>query len=498
MMITSDDAGLLASCQLTNLLLYQIIQQRQQAATNPFLSLANANLQGLGSNLNLNVASGLPLNSGAVGGSLINPFPAINQNLIFPAATLTTYTTTSTFVTKLTTTAVLTIPLLFGNKPVPTTITRTKTYDVTTSEVKTLTSTVKPTFVTQVIAPTAALQSPTVTASPSLNDVDEDDTSLVTASVIPKKYQSSKVAVPEYEDEEPSTNPRFGSGTLSSKLSKSNARVSAKRRKPARSSQSQKPSSATTSNGRTSNRDRDYQDRDAPAPSRYGSTAKERDDYYETEYQPYGTSGKSNSNTNSGGFSKRKYGSIYEDDAVAVDEDPAAAQYPDDYSYYTKRLKRGEQYGDEETNDREYLLEPSTDGDFSSNYQKVERCPPIPKVVDPETVTVTRTETRTVTKFLGQSTLASNINLSGASRSFETPKPARKRTRSRNRDRSGTAVASSDQSAAYSAPAPTSERPTRGTTEDSRAHILSRSRSRYNSNSNNYQQQQPNYDYYRG
>lgn len=481
-------AGLLASCQLTNLLLYQLVQQRQQAAANPFLSLANANLQGLGSNLNLNIA-----NAAVPAAGLINPFPAINQNLIFPAETLRTYTTTTTYVTKLTTTAVITIPLLFGNKPVPTTITRTKTYDVTTSEVQTLTSTVKPTYVTQVITPTPVSQSPEATSSPSLNDVDEEAQSLVSASVSPnKKYQNSKVAPVEYEYEEPITSPRESTTSLSSKLSKSTSRISnnsGKRRKPGRSSPSQKSSS----NSRTSNRD--YQDQ---GNSRYGSTSRDRDDYYETDYQPYagtaGTAATKKGTTTNSGFSKRKFGNIYEDD-VAVDEDPAAAQYPDDYSYYTRRLKRGEQHGDE----GEYQLEPSTDGDFSSNYQKYERCPPIPKAVEAQTVTVTRTETRTVTKFLGQSTLASNINLNSASRAnYESPKPSRKRNRSRNRT-----AASADQSAAYTAPVPTTESRTvpRGTTEDSRAQILLRSRSRYNSNTNtnnNNNNYQANYDYYRG
>lgn len=377
----------------------------------------------------------------------------------------------------------------------PTTITRTKTYDVTTSEVQTLTSTVKPTYVTQAIAPTPALQSPVVTSSPSINDVDEEAQSLVEESVSPKKYATSKTASPEYEDEEPVSNSRTG-GTLHSKLSKSSTRTgtAGKRRKPGRSSQSQNQKANTaTSNTRTSSRDRDYQDQG----SRYGSTQRDRDDYYETDYQPYASTASSKKGTTNASFSKRKYGNIYEDD-VAVDDDPAAAQYPDDYSYYTRRLKRGEQYGDE----GEYQLEPSTDGDFSSNYQKYERCPPIPKAVEAQTVTVTRTETRTVTKFLGQSTLASNLNGNRASAaSYETPKSSRKRSRSRNRSTS----ASSDQSAAYTAPAPTTESRTssRGTTEDARAQILLRSRSRYNSNNNNNNNnqpnyQQPNYDYYRG
>lgn len=471
----------MASCQLTNLLLYQLVQQRQQAA-NPFLSLTNANLQGLGSNLNLNVA-----NAAGVAGGLINPFPAINQNLIFPAQTLTTYTTTTTFVTKLTSTALVTIPLLFGNKPVPTTITRTKTYDVTTSEVQTVTSTITPTYVTQTISPTPALQTPSVTASSSLNDVDEEAQSLVPQTVPSKKYQ--KAPLPEYEDEEPVVNSRVrGGGGLQSKFSKSgsrNSNQSGKRTKPGRSSSSQKPPVASA-NSRGSTRDRDYGDQG----SRYGSSGK--DDYYETDYQPYAGTSATKKGTSNSGFSKRKYANIYED-PVAVDEDPAAAQYPDDYSYYTRRLKRGEQYGDE----GEYQLEPSSDGDFSSNYQKYEKCPPIPKAVEPQTVTVTKTETKTVTKFLGQSTLASNLNLNSASRATyeETPQPSRKRNRTRNRS------SYSDQSTDSSAPAPTTEsKPSRaGTSTDPRAQILLRSRSRYNSNSNaNSDYQQPSYDYYRG
>lgn len=516
----------MASCQLTNLLLYQMIQQRQQAAANPFLPLGNANLQGLGSNLNLNIANGAT--AGVAG--LINPFPAINQNLIFPAETLRTYTTLTTFVTKMTTTAVLTIPLLFGNKPVPTTITRTKTYEVTTSELQTLTSTVRPTYITQSISPTPVLQNGAVTSSPTLNDVDEDAQSLVSASVSPKHYQ--KAASPEYEDEEasPNTNPsRFGTvgnignGALHPKLAKNSARLQTntggKRRKPGRGASNVTPKASPftpTANSRITSRDRDYQDQQVP--SRYGGTSRDRDDYYETDYQPYASSGKTNTNTrnthqsqnnNNNGFSKRKYANIYEDD-VAVDDDPAAAQYPDDYSYYTRRLKRGEQHGEE------YQLEPSTDGDFSNNYQKIERCPPIPKAADAQTVTVTRTETKTVTKFLGQSTLASNINLNSASRAGyagssninnDTPKSSRKRSRSRNRSSSQAAEQTYAEYSYNPQPAPTAESRTsvRSTTEDARAQILLRSRSRYNSNNNNNHnnnnqqyQSQPNYDYYRG
>jgi len=142
-------AGLLASCQLTNVLLYQMLQQKQAVQNNPFLSLTTPNIQGLGALTNLQGA-----------GSFIQPFPAINHpNFLLPA-NLQTYLTTSTYISQETSTAVLTIPLLFGNKPVPTTITRTKTYNVTSTQVHTLTSTVQPTY----IQPTPII----ITATPTI------------------------------------------------------------------------------------------------------------------------------------------------------------------------------------------------------------------------------------------------------------------------------------------------------------------------------------------
>ena len=134
--------GLLASCQLTNLLLYQLLQQQ----SNPLLG-------GAGNGLLQSGSSGLLNNFLIPGGS--NP------------ALLTTYVTTSTVTKKMTSTEVITVPLLFGNKPSPTTITRTKTYQVTSEELVTLTSTITPSPTTQIIIATS-------TETPPLPAVVED------------------------------------------------------------------------------------------------------------------------------------------------------------------------------------------------------------------------------------------------------------------------------------------------------------------------------------
>jgi len=527
---------LLASCQLTNLLLYQALQQQRQAAAqaNPLLALATSNLQGLGSSLALN---SLPLAGGvnpaaAAGGLLnVNPFPAaINQNLIFPAAaTLQTYTTTSTYVTKMTTTAIITVPLLFGNKPFSTTITRTKTYDVTTSEVQTKTSTIQPTVVTaSAINPTSAsggaasiVKGTVALDKPEYEEYEEDvqynnDVQEDRRASGKNKYSSQDTAENVHVAE-----------TVPAKPSKSrggNAATSTTQK--TRKGFTRQPTTASTP---TTTRSQKYQKEDSRSSThskRYQSQPVE-EDYYSPSYgssassrgsqqQKSSNGGKSkdkSTGTSDSQFYQRQYGTIQDDD-VPVDEDPAAAQYPDDYSYYTRRLKRGEQFGDEEDEDhyaentkldREYLLEPSTDGDYSGNYHKYEKCPPIPANAAGTTVTVTATETKTITKFLKGQTASATASVhnnyygNGAFTSATTGSTgtrtfipssnsgtgrSRGSFKSRNQDSDVASSSPYDSRRSFSKSTTSTTTTERSTSPagDRRAQILRRGKTRYNAN----------------
>jgi hypothetical protein len=514
------------------------------------LALATSNLQGLGSNLNLN---SLPLGSTVGGGvapaaaGLLSPFPAaINQNLIFPAApTLQAYTTTSTYVTRLTTTAVVTVPLLFGNKPFSTTITRTKTYDLTTSEVKTLTSTIQPTVVTaSQINPTSVSDAssnvkPTTSSinnKPEYeeyeediqynNDVQDDRRTAAATTTTGNAKSKSKyvsqdtaenVGIPDAVPAKPSKS-RGGTISPTQKSRKTFVRQSTTASTPTTGSSSRSQSKKEDASSRKRYQAQPVEE-DYYSPS-YGSTSNSRGSQ---QYKSKGSNKDKATGTEDSQFYQRQYGTIQDDD-VPVDEDPAAAQYPDEESYYARRLKRGEQFGDDEDDDhysentkldREFLLEPSSDGDYSGNYHKYEKCPPIPADAAATTVTVTSTETKTITKFLKGQTASATASVhnnyygdggyTSATSSSKTFIPSsgglsasgrsRGSFKGRNRDSDAAAstVAATSPASKYesrrsysnrgnAAATTTTEKATSPQTGDRRAQILRRGKSRYNSN----------------
>lgn len=543
---------------MTNLLLYQALQQQRQVNANPLLALATSNLQGLaGSNLNLNNLSplGQQIGGGLVGGTgpgnFLNPLAAINQNLVYPS--LTTYLTTSTFTTKMTTTALVTVPLLFGNKPFSTTITRTKTFDVTTSEIKTITSTVTPTLVVpqikaspvagddvSVVVPTAIVGGggsskkeeivvADNTGATNKNEYDayEDDTQYHNDVQEETRAPSKKIYLRERGS--PVDTDQFVSPSKPSKTSSSRGTTTFTNSADKKQRRKTRPTTTTESPPPPQRSPTKYAQKDAEITTKsksqrqHGSqyqspaaTGQDEYDYYGSYYgnnptQAPTTREKSKKKTSTAygqqqpqvqqeQFYNRQYGSSIQEDDSPIEEDPAAVQYSDDYGYYNRRLKRGEQNGDEEEEDdenprlaREYLLEPSSDGDYSGNYQKYEKCPPIPANTP---VTVTLTETRTITKFLkGQistPTVAQNYAYSPtsttSSRGF-TPSSSGSSRRGgsfskRNRDSTPAAAetfsnyAAKAQNTATSRSVPTTQE--ERTTGDPRAQILRRGKTRYN------------------
>lgn len=470
-------------------------------------------------------------------GNLLNPLAALNQNLVYPS--LQTYVTTSTYVTKMTTTALVTIGLLFGNKPSSTLVTRTKTYDVTTSAVQTLTSTITPTLVTPQIQATPVLsQSDAVIPTPSVvqvgdlgqkkvgakspekdvYDVYEDDTQYVNDVVEEKRAPNKKIflrgtspsttarqeAVDQYvSPSKPSKTSSRGTTTFTSSADKKQRRKS---RPTAAATETQRSPTTSTSN-KYSSRD-DIITKSQRQNQQYQAPTPQADyDYYGTAYGSAGAKRKSPGSVGQEQFYNRQYGSSIQEDDNPVEDDPAAVQYPDDYSYYNRRLKRGEQNGEEGDEeytklDREYLLEPSSDGDYSGNYQKYEKCPPIPPNNLAQS-TVTVTETKTITKFLkGQGhsatpALGINTNLyaGSTSRTFipsgglsgsrrgsykKNPEPEVATTTSSRRGYYTTSAPQKSRNRDYTSNAPTSTASSVGISGDPRAQILRRGKTRYN------------------
>ncbi|XP_035701873.1 uncharacterized protein LOC110862947 [Folsomia candida] len=395
--------SLLASCQLTNLLLYQALQQQRQVNANPLLALATSNLQGLaGSNLNLNNLSplGQQIGGGLVGGTgpgnFLNPLAAINQNLVYPS--LTTYLTTSTFTTKMTTTALVTVPLLFGNKPFSTTITRTKTFDVTTSEIKTITSTVTPTLVVpqikaspvagddvSVVVPTAIVGGggsskkeeivvADNTGATNKNEYDayEDDTQYHNDVQEETRAPSKKIYLRERGS--PVDTDQFVSPSKPSKTSSSRGTTTFTNSADKKQRRKTRPTTTTESPPPPQRSPTKYAQKDAEITTKsksqrqHGSqyqspaaTGQDEYDYYGSYYgnnptQAPTTREKSKKKTSTAygqqqpqvqqeQFYNRQYGSSIQEDDSPIEEDPAAVQYSDDYGYYNRRLKRGSRTG---------------------------------------------------------------------------------------------------------------------------------------------------------
>ncbi|CAG7832282.1 unnamed protein product [Allacma fusca] len=404
--------SLLASCQLTNLLMYQLLQQKQQQSSfNPAIQ---------------------PL--------------AINQNLIVPQVeTLTTYVTTNTYVTDMTTTALVTIPLLFGNKPVSTTITRTKTYQVTTSEVKTVTTTVRPTQ--------TQLSSALFTSSDQIDPIPSSSIPEASSAALdlPNSKTNRLLEADELVDmtanrristEAPPTSERGTKiarnqrgkrrkGRPPGKIGTDNVHVNLGVKKP---ENSRRVDSAQYKILRD-NRERSRTNPQQGSKPFISEPRDQRNRYFTGEIP------QNPPPVNSGRSSVQEVTNSGRQRALVHDPDPEYVQYPDDYSYYARRLKRGQQRQDENSDfedyslDREYLLEPSFSADFSQSYSPVEKCPPVSDTVR----TVTLTETHTVTKFVNPTSSSPSLRQSSSRLQGEE---SRRDGRSRSRFRSTTSTES--------------------------------------------------------
>lgn len=340
-------SGLLASCRLTNLLLYQLLQ-----------------LRGGTLGLSPNVPNAQNLQHSPAAGGIVN-------NFLFPPR-LTTYLSTSTITKQLTSTSVVTIPLLFGHKRSPTTITRTKTYEVTSSEIHTITTTIQPSSTTLAVTPTALVSTFTTPTTPLQplraepeNDIEEfqyeepEHTPQLHSKERPEEFNTFSK---KYASRNRIRN-RHQTSPISPPRAPSKFNIRNKERKILRANP------ATTENFVHA----DFTER-TPA-YKYGPESYTRRKYKQTSREEFYVE------PNVDGMPREEpYGFAYEDERL--------------HNFYTRRLKRRDDTDEESDEylhyDREYLLEPSFNADSSYGFQHELKCPP------PVEVTITKT----ITKFV--------------------------------------------------------------------------------------------------